>query len=328
MTMTHALNAASQDVLAEIYELLVTLDPARWRDDLDEAAREKLNLISERLTELNQKFERRREDASLDHLRERFQVLSRVCDEFREKATGSRERLRTEWAQLRARLHPEYAMIASSLRDDAIKVPSLRPTNVTRSVMHILFAASILVSIQLWMTEMVMIWVSFAFAFWAWNMEFFRRRSEWLNRVLMKFFNPVAHPHEVYGINSGTWYSSAMLILATTSTPLASSVAVMILGLADPAAGTVGRRYGKRKLIGSRTVVGTTAFVVVGALTAWVVLMLFGPLYTPFQMFVLVTVSAISGALGELFGGPLDDNLTIPVASAWGLLLAMMLLGV
>jgi dolichol kinase len=326
--MSHALNLASRDVLAEVYELLVTLDPARWRDDLDDAAREKLTLITEHLQELNQRFERRNEDASLDHLRERFEVLSRVCEEFREKATDSRERLRTEWAQLRTRLHPEYAMIASSLREDAIAVPCVRPTNITRSVMHVLFAVTILLSIQFWMTPNIMIGVSSLFAVWAWNMEFFRRRSERLNLALMKLFDPVAHPHEVYGINSGTWYSTAMLLVATTSTPLVSSVAVMILGLADPAAGTVGRRFGKRKLVGSRTLVGTTTFVIVGVLTAWLVITLFGPAYTPFQLFVMVTVAAISGAIGELFGGRLDDNLTIPVTSAWGLSLAMMFLGV
>ena len=64
----------------------------------------------------------------------------------------------------------------------------------------------------------------------------------------MGFLGPIAHPHERYVVNSATWYATSLTLLAVAFEPMAQSIGVIVLGLADPAAGIVGRRFGTRKL--------------------------------------------------------------------------------
>jgi dolichol kinase len=157
--------------------------------------------------------------------------------------------------------------------------------------------------------------VAGAFCVAGWTMEIARRRSPVANRALMALFAPVAHAHERHGINSATWYCTALLLLGLFAPIRAAEVGVLVLGLADPAAGFIGRRFGRTRLRKNRSLEGSLGFVVVGALaaSAWLLFVHAMPLAA---VALLAGVAALVGALTEIGSTRLDDNFTIPVAVA------------
>ena len=106
-------------------------------------------------------------------------------------------------------------------------------------------------------------------------------------------------------------------MLAFLVEPRVSAVAVTVLAFADPAAGLVGRRLGRIRLVHGRSLEGSLTFVVVGALVAWALLMVSYGSVTPHPVRMALG-AAVCGGLAELFSRRLDDNLTVPLAAAFG----------
>ena len=96
--------------------------------------------------------------------------------------------------------------------------------------------------------------------------------------------------------------------------PIAQALGVVVLGLADPAAGYAGRRFGRIKLVGNKSLVGTSAFVLTGFAASMLTLSVYYAEYSLSAMLVISAVAACAGALGELFTLKTDDNFTIPLA--------------
>jgi len=135
-----------------------------------------------------------------------------------------------------------------------------------------------------------------------------------------------AHPHEVWRVNSATWYVTALCGLAAIGEPMLIALAVSILAFADPAAAIVGRRYGKRSLMNGRTAEGSAAFVVVGWLIGIITICgLFG--VTMVDGVALSLAAVIPAAVAELLCRRVDDNLAIPLSAATGAWVAGALLG-
>lgn len=141
----------------------------------------------------------------------------------------------------------------------------------------------------------------------AFVVDLLRLRSESLNRLFFRTFPRLLSPREADGTTGFPWF---LLGVFAVSWPSGGSLAVpsiLVLAFADPAAATVGRLAGRRPL-GKGTVEGTLAFLLV----AVVVL-------TPFVgVWAALPVAALVAAVEVLPWG-LDDNLTIPVATAAGL---------
>jgi dolichol kinase len=205
----------------------------------------------------------------------------------------------------------------------AVAAPA-RPTNYTRSVFHVASGAFALALMRLLPGRGWLIAVSGGFALWAWSMEFARRRSKAVNEVLMRFFAPIAHAHERHRVNSSTWYTTALLLLSLLLPLRAAEVGVMVLALADPAAGFIGRRYGRTRLRAGRSLEGSLAFFAVGAGAAlgWLMLVHGQPGAAAFPV---ALAAAAAGALAELGPARLDDNFTIPLAAAAAAAAAQML---
>jgi dolichol kinase len=159
-------------------------------------------------------------------------------------------------------------------------------------------------------------WIVAAAAAAAWLMEASRQVSPAVNGLLMTVFRKVAHAHEGSRVNSATWYTTALCLLSMAAGGREIAVALVILAVADPVAGIVGRRYGKVRLLANRTLEGSTAFVVSGLLVAWgLQLVLFHGSW--WRAGLVALAAAVFSALAELLSGQLlDDNLTIPLAAA------------
>ncbi len=131
-----------------------------------------------------------------------------------------------------------------------------------------------------------------------------------LNRLFFRTFSYLASPREAGKVASSTWYLLGVVLTLLIFPRHEALAGVLVLALADPAAGFVGRSWGKRPF-GSGTVEGTAAFAVV----AFLALLLFAP-------WGAALAAAMVAALVERTPWPLDDNLVIPSTVAAVLLLA------
>jgi dolichol kinase len=206
-------------------------------------------------------------------------------------------------------------LVELPFHEAASSTPLSRPENLARSAFHVSAGLVSLTLIRLLPSRGWLIAAAGAFALFAWTAETIRRRSPAANAKLMRFFGPVAHPHERHRTNSSTWYVTALTLLATLAPLPAAELAVLVLGFADPAAGAVGRRFGRTRIAESRTLEGSIGFVLVGAAVSLVWLSVTGvPLV---RALVLGVVAGIAGALAEIASSKrFDDNFTIPVAVA------------
>jgi len=320
MTATAALVTESHALAYELFALLEALDPARWRDELAPALRARLSELRARLDDLLRRAEAALAaavDPRLARVRDHLRSLSNLMEEAR------LPQLRPEWDALRDRLQPAYEELANALRaagaaarGGAARLPSLRPTNYTRNLFHVGMGLGCLLLVQHVLTPATMIAVAGAFTLMGWTFEISRRRFAWVNRALMFALGPVAHPHEAHRINSSTWYTTALFLMALVFDPLVCSVGIAVLAVGDPTAAVVGRRFGRTKLVNRRSLEGTLAFWVVGALAAAVTLAIYGAALSAGAIALAAAGAALAGALAELFSRRLDDNFTIPLCAS------------
>jgi len=317
MSSTCALEA--RPVALELHALLRALDPARWNAEAHLTLVSRLEELDLRIAALRAAIEERwnstTPDVALTRLRERITEIEELVrlqtTELRERSRRNRE----AWMELRVRLAPAYDQLAEVLRAEAIHVPRLRPTNYRRNLLHSVSGFVAFALIQQIPTSGWLIALAGCFLVYAWSMEALRRASPAINERLMAFYGPVAHAHEWHRVNSATWYCTALFILALTGSTLVCSIAVLVLGVGDPAAALVGRRWGRVKLLNGRSLEGSVTFVVTAALTTVAFLSLFVTTVSFRDVLALSFTAALAGAFAELVSRRVDDNLTIPVAA-------------
>jgi dolichol kinase len=308
-TLTH-----SHTVALELHALLRDLDPARL--GRTGSKQERLDAIRGQLAELLDG--NLTSDDAIDALSEQLQQLYDALESW---SPGTR----AEWEAFRRDLAPAYESLAAELGQLDLHVPQLRPTNWTRSFFHIAGAAIGVAMIELLPVHWLLP-IAAVMAVSGWSMELTRRYSPAWNNVLMKVFARVAHPHEAHRVNSSTWYVSALLLLALTGEPIVCAVAVAILGISDPAAATVGRRFGTIKLVNGRSLQGSLAFLFTGVGVAYMLLSLFHPELMGWRGLVVSLCAALPATIAELFARRIDDNFAIPVTAAGGAWIALALL--
>lgn len=250
--------------------------------------------------------------------------LERVADLLRTWTPDTTDT--SAWADLKAQLRERYASLSSALRRERVKVPELRPTNYARSAFHVGAALVCLVLIVVLTSEQLP-WAAGAFAAWAWSMEGLRRVSKRANAAMMAFFRPIAHEQERERVNSATWYMTSLVLLALTGSPLLCVTGVAVLGLADPLAGLVGRRFGRIRLMNGRSLEGTLTFVLVGTLAARGAMLLVDTTLASGSLWVTALAAGLAGGVVELASRRVDDNLSIPMASAGTAAAVLSLLG-
>jgi dolichol kinase len=364
--VTTAFALGSHDLALQLHELLRDLDPARWRDELESAFRERLRRIEQSLNELaehsplteargmvrerlphaahgpagssvrnapqGRRFEVRglRPEDARERLRQRLVELKALMLEHAPRAQRDARDVRAEWMAFRERMQPAYEALAAHLRSRDLELPRLRPTNRARSGLHLMSGLVALAAIQaLSQSWSLVLGLACSWAAFVWALEAGRRRWPRVNRACMRFLGPFAHPHEHHRVNSATWYATAMLGLALTWSPLLASLAVVVLGAGDPAAAAVGRRWGRRRLINGRSLEGSLSMWAASAVAGTLTLGLLHGGTLGWAAAAVVAISAgLVGAVAELVAKGLDDNLLIPLAAAAGGAVALWSLGI
>ena len=296
--MSASLAEASSSIVVELYEALSELDRRR---------RVRTELVT-RIGGVREQLRTLTEDET-PGLATRLAALADALD-----APPTTEKRRA-WLAFRAHVQPLYEAVVHDLRAERVDVPSLRPTNYARNVLHLASSMTGLAALELFTSRTIPLAIAMAFMLSGWTLEIARKKSTRVNDACMKLFGRTAHPHEAHRINSATWYATALVVLAASGFVPACAVGLLALGLGDPAAAIIGRRFGKVKLLHGRTLEGTLAFTLVGGLAGFAYLTLMHGQYGVFVNATAAFVGTLAGALAELSSKRLDDNLTIPLAS-------------
>jgi dolichol kinase len=287
----------------EVRAILRDADASAWRaeraDELRRRVRDVIATVRIRLAAQT--------DASSLATVDRAQALAATM----ERALPE-ESTRARWSAFVGEVHPSYEALVAEL-PTGIAALKVRPTNYSRSIFHCGSAAVGLFSVAFIPSRAIILGIAVTFATYAWSMEIGRRFSPRMNAWLMRIYSRVSHPHERYKVNSATWFATALVLLALFSTRPATMAALAVLGVADPVAALVGRRWGKHMLRAGRSLEGTLGFLASGGIVAALALLLAGGLVAS-QVAVLALLAAAAGALAELVATRVDDNLTIPVA--------------
>lgn len=141
-----------------------------------------------------------------------------------------------------------------------------------------------------------------------------RLRLPSINATFFRLFRHLASPREARRIASSTWYILGFLVVVVLFPRHAAVSGVLVLALCDPVASYLGQRWGRRRFLGG-TMLGSVAF----AATALVLLGLRHPLPAALGGTAVAT-------LAERLSWPLDDNLTLPSATAAAVVLLETLL--
>lgn len=138
-------------------------------------------------------------------------------------------------------------------------------------------------------------------------LDWVRLRSQAANAVFFRWFSALASPREARGIASSTWFLLGALCLLLVAPARWFPPAMLVLALADPAASVVGRLWGRRGL-GKGSWEGTGAFYLVAA-----------AVLAPFAGLQTALAAAAVVAAIEVMPTGIDDNLTVPLATALAL---------
>lgn len=237
---------------------------------------------------------------------------------------------------LRARwyaLGRAYEAIVAFIRRLRVQLPEgvtlfhLKPRNYHRNLFHVANGVVGVVVYELLLPKGgVLALASGILAFFI-GLDLVRRiRPEWNYAVVNTVFGKIARPGELHRIPSATWYLLGLLAGVILFPQHAVELGVLVLAFGDPAASLGGKRWGRVKLIGEKSLAGSLSFVAVAATVGFVFLAWVAPELGFWTRLFAVLGASAAGALAELFSGKyVDDNLTTPLAAG---LVAALILGV
>lgn len=145
----------------------------------------------------------------------------------------------------------------------------------------------------------------------------FRRWQLW--KWLSKIITPIIRKHEVDGGFTGASYILTTSVLSMVLFPKPVAIAALLfIIVGDTAAALIGRLYGRHRLIGSKTVEGSSACLLSAALAS---------LLVPGLPLTAGLCGAFVATVAEALSGSTDDNLTVPLSSGFAMLAVMWYMG-
>jgi glycerol-3-phosphate acyltransferase PlsY len=128
----------------------------------------------------------------------------------------------------------------------------------------------------------------------------------------MEIFSEFIRRTETNKFNGSTFLCLAFFLVIFCFSRNVAITAMFFLSLGDAAAELGGKNFGRLKYFG-KSLEGTFAFFLVAFLIAYVL----------FDQWQIALIGAVAGALVELLSFELDDNLTVPIGSAFALSFAL-----
>ena len=193
----------------------------------------------------------------------------------------------------------------------------LKPVNYNRNIVHVFMAVFGVICYLFFLTRFqalaVLGSISALFGFLEVSRRFFPKWNEFLCE---KVFRSIIRPSEHYKVNSATYFVFGLFIIVLLFPKTPVLVATLILGLSDPVATLIGKRWGHKKFYGDKSIVGSLAFLVTGFVVAALFILYAEPTFAVSHVLFVAGVMAFSGMLAEIFSGLIDDNLAVPIVCA------------
>ncbi len=327
MTSSQALSLEPVAQIAlELHALVVDLQERRQAHLAAQASAphapsmaERARQLSEQARELGKQWQAARPEVSL--LLERTATRLSALDLSQ---SGQRARARAS-----IKVAQYYEGLARTLRREpevTVPLPELRPKNYTRNVFHVANGLMGATFYTFFPERATVLKIAVAYTALMLSMELARRFSKTINRWLVDVvFGAISRPSEAWRMNSASWFGIAVVMMLAAGVPRLSCIAaVLTLGIGDPLAALVGKRWGKHKLVGRKSLEGSLAFVVSAALLVAAWLAIFEPASfgltsrwaTLLAAAPLALVAGVAGAGVELVSNRLEDNFSIPLAVA------------
>lgn len=174
------------------------------------------------------------------------------------------------------------------------------------------------------------------------TVEILRFKSIAFREIFYKYFGAIMKEEEEKRMNATIPYMLSNAIVVLFFPPEFYFFAIGFLLIGDPVAAFFGANYGKYRFYNGKSLVGVVSFIIAACIVGILFMVIFqntkeGSLFALVtkdglntKALVAVLISAIISGLTEFFSGHawngfLDDNLTIPLAAAFTLALALVL---
>lgn len=145
-------------------------------------------------------------------------------------------------------------------------------------------------------------------------LEWLRFRNTALNRVLRKIYNPIGKESEAFRLSGTTYFFIATALIFVIFPKYIAILATVYVLVGDASATLAGRGIGRIQLVGTRTLEGTTAFVVSCGLTGLLLRCVLGQQVMQPVSAGQIWCGALIGGLTEAMHSRLNDNLTVGLA--------------
>lgn len=313
-SLPHAQSAA--EIARDVHQLLLELQDVRDKRDVQPTWLERLRAIADRGRTLALQF-----TASQPRISQALSGLALRLDRLRSHLAAGHAPTK----RLMNNVSQHYEALANIVRGGDVELPVLKPKNYWRNIFHV---GNGLMSGMLythWPDQKFMLLIAYSYTGSMVLLEILRRIHPKINAFLVNIvFGAIARPIEAHRINAATWYGAAIILIVHLFPPAACICAVLILGVGDPAAALIGRRYGHIKLRGRKSLEGTLGFVGVAFVVTAIFLLVthnpaiqrVTPAATALAAMALAAVGAVAGALTEAFSDKIEDNFSIPVVVA------------
>lgn len=206
---------------------------------------------------------------------------------------------------------------STALSLEPFQLKSRSDLHLARKIWHVMGVTTIVVIYSLVTVDLALRLIAVA-SFICVMFDVVRQQVPALNRWALKAFGLFMREHEREGLAGTTYlFLGTFLIIWFFPRPIVT-LTLLFLAVADPLASYVGIRYGKDKLIGSKSLQGSLAAFAACAVLSFVYFWYTG-LMTE-RLLIVGLLAGLSGALSELIPfGRLDDNFSFPVVSALAL---------
>jgi dolichol kinase len=152
----------------------------------------------------------------------------------------------------------------------------------------------------------VITWIVVASAAVWVGLDSLRLRNASLNERFTRVLRPLLKKKEAHSLTGSSYLLGGSTLAILLYPPAVMMTALFFIALGDPAAAIVGKRFGRTRLSGGRSLEGSFAmFATCLFIARWL---------GGFTWSVSVA-GAVVAAVTELYSGKIDDNITVPLLS-------------
>ena len=197
--------------------------------------------------------------------------------------------------------------------------------HISRKIFHNLGIVAILVVYHN-LSYQKAVALSLAMTLFIIGFDLLRINTSFFRRVGQRFFARVMRENEIHQLSGTTYLMLGVSLVVIVFPREVATLAVGMLAFGDPVASIVGVKYGKDKLIGSKSLQGSLAGFAMCSVLAGLFYYSKGLML---ERLVLVSLlSGLIGAIAELIPvGKMDDNFSFPVLAAIMLYFLFLLFG-